>query len=365
MPLFRIAGVVAVLLVVASAVSFRLPFDFRSGHAELGRGAKAEATSRTEGIAVEVLKPVAALPAHIAGTFRELTTCQQSPSGDYFVFDRRAHSVFVVTPGMDAARKLIEIGSEAGRVLDPSAFDLAPEGSFAVADAPSGRPRIQLFLASGATLNGFFLPGTAPPRIILRNLVLSGLHGIEFTGRSIFLSQPELGAVVAEYAPDGRTIRTFGSLRHTGHEADANIHLALNSGLVIVNPAGGFYFVFLAGLPLFRKYDAAGALVFERHIEGVEVDQFIQNLPTTWKRHRTEEGELPLVLPSVHAAAADRDGNLWISLAVGTTYVFDANGDKVRAVQFRAAGAIAPTGMSFTPNGRVLVTPGCFAFAAQ
>ena len=43
-------------------------------------------------------------------------------------------------------------------------------------------------------------------------------------------------------------------------------------------PRGGFYFVFQAGVPMFRKYDGGGRLVFERHIEGVELDRAIAGL---------------------------------------------------------------------------------------
>lgn len=314
------------------------------------------------GLPVEVLKPVAALPAHIAGSFEDLTACRQSPAGEYFIFDRRAHSVFTAPPQLDKARKLIEIGTEPGRLLDPTTFDLGPDGTFAVADAPRGRPRVQIFTLSGSSLGGFFLQGRAVPRIILRNAVMNGIGAIEYTGKSVFLSQPELGAIVVEYHSDGSTARTFGELRRTGHESQSAVHLALNSGLVISIPSGGFYFVFLAGVPQFRKYDAAGRFMFERHIEGPEVDRFIQTLPTTWKPLRTDEGEIPLVMPSVYAAAADPAGNLWISLAVGTTYVYDENGDKRRTVEFRGAGPLAPTGMAFTHTGRLLVTPGCYAF---
>ena len=315
--------------------------------------------------ALERLEPVAALPAHIAGAFQDLTACQQTPAGEYFIFDRRAHSVYTVTPTLRAATKLIEIGTEPGRVLDPTAFDLGPDGTFVIADAPRGRPRIQMFLTSGSSLGGFFLQARAVPRIVLRNLVLNGLGSIEYTGKSIFLNQPEVGAIISEYAADGRTLRAFGELRPTGHEADLNLHLALNTGFIIANPAGGFYFVFLAGVPQFRKYDGAGKLIFERHVEGTEVDSFIQNLPNTWKRHKTEDGEIPLVLPSVYAAGADDAGNLWVSLAVGTTYVYDAAGDKRRVLEFHAAGVISPTGLWFSTNGRVLVTPGCYAFDAR
>ena len=310
----------------------------------------------------ETLTPIAALPAHIAGSFQTLTSCQQADNGDYFIFDRRAHSVYVAPAGLDAARKLIEIGSEAGRVLDPTTFDLAPDGTFMVADAPDGNPRVQIFLASGSTLRGFRLPGRAVPRITLSNFVLNGVAAAEYTGAGIFLSQPENGALITEFGIDGAARRSFGELRRTGHEADPAVHLAMNSGVVTAIRSGGFYFVFLAGVPQFRKYDADGRLVFDRHVEGPELDRFIQALPTTWKRQKTEDGEIPVVLPSVLTAAADGRGNLWISTAAGVTYVFDATGEKRRTVRFRAAGMTSPTAISFTPRGRLLAAPGCFAF---
>jgi hypothetical protein len=324
-----------------------------------------DAVARLAAAAIETLKPVAALPAHIANQFEHLSACQQTASGVYFVFDRRAHSVYTAPRTLERAQKLIAIGTEAGRVLDPTAFDLARDETFVVADAPRGQPRIQIFTTSGSSLGGFYLQGRVVPRITFRNTVLSGIGAIEYTGKSVFLSQPELDALIAEYSADGRTLRTFGALRRTGHEADPDVHLALNSGLIIANPRGGFYFVFLAGVPQFRKYDAGGRLIFDRHIEGAELDEFIRELPTTWKRGRFGDGDIPLVLPSVYAAAADGTGNLWVSLAVGFTYVYDANGEKRRTVQFRGAGPIAPTGMSFTPGGRLLVTPGCFEFDSR
>jgi hypothetical protein len=131
----------------------------------------------------------------------------------------------------------------------------------------------------------------------------------------------------------------------------------------VVNPKGGFYFVFLSGVPVFRKYDAGGTLLFERHIEGPELDDHIRELPAAWPRKKAS-GEIPLVLPTVRTAEADPDGNLWISLTVPYTYVYDAAGEKRRTLQFRAAGILRPTGLFFTRAGRLLVTPGCYAFPA-
>jgi len=75
-----------------------------------------------------------------------------------------------------------------------------------------------------------------------------------------------------------------------------------------------------------------------------------------------EDREVPYVQPIIRAAAVDPQGQLWISLVVPYTYVYDAHGDKARTVQFRAAGIIGPTSLFFTRTGRILVTPGCYEF---
>src|SRR5688572_14054446 len=64
----------------------------------------------------ETLRPVGALPHHVAGRFEDPTGFQQGPDGDYFIFDRRSHSVFAYKPGAEAPAKIIQIGAESGRV---------------------------------------------------------------------------------------------------------------------------------------------------------------------------------------------------------------------------------------------------------
>jgi hypothetical protein len=75
-----------------------------------------------------------------------------------------------------------------------------------------------------------------------------------------------------------------------------------------------------------------------------------------------EDKEVPFVTPAIRSAAVSPSGELWISFSVPYTYVYDRDGDKVRTVQFRAAGPVSPTSLSFAPNGRLLVTPGCYVF---
>jgi len=313
-------------------------------------------------ITPEVLRSVDAIPPEIAGRFREPAGFQAAASGQYFVFDRRGHTVF----GVDAARasvwSIVEIGAEPGRIIGPTAFSVAPDGTFVVADAPNNRERIQIFTPAGFRTGGFLIRGRFKPRVVLNDLVIGGIGSLQYTGSSILMSDPETGALFSEYTVTGNINRLIGNLRHTGHEDDPEVHLALNTGLPLVDPTGGFFFVFQTGEPVIRKYDASGALQFERHIQGREIEGFVNSLPTSWARRRTSEGELPLVTPTVRTAGVDQAGRLWVSFIVPYTYVFDADGDKVRTVQFRGAGITSPSSLFFDRRGRVLTTPGLLEF---
>jgi len=313
---------------------------------------------------VEVISSVGGLPPDIVGVYREPAAFQQVTSGQYLVFDRRAHAVYGVDAAKTTTWKLVEIGEEAGRLLDPVAFDSEPGGSFVVADAPGGRERIQVFSVTGRRLGGFTLPGRSEVRITLGSVVLSGIGSLQYTGTSLLMSQPETGSLMTEFGLAGTPTRSIGALRPTGHEQDPDLHLAMNAGLPLIEPAGGFYFVFQSGVPMFRKYDRQGRLLFERHIEGIELDPLMAALPTMWPR-RPDEGarrDLPLVTPAVRTAAVDPAGNLWIAFVQPYAYVYDGDGNKTRVVQFRGAGIIAPASLFFTAANRVIVAPGCYEF---
>jgi hypothetical protein len=136
----------------------------------------------------------------------------------------------------------------------------------------------------------------------------------------------------------------------------------LNIGLPLVDPRGGFFFVFQTGEPVFRKYDSAGRLIFERQIQGREIDPLLSRLPNIWTKRPPDSGEIPFLPPTIRTAAVDASGHLWVSLAEPVTYEFDGDGDKIRAVVFRAAGVVSPNHMSFDEKGRMLVTPGLVVF---
>lgn len=312
---------------------------------------------------LETLRSIGGLSPAVVGQFREPIGFQQSETGEYFVFDRRGHAVYEVDASGRSSRKLVEIGGEDGRLIEPTAFSLHSTGTFAVADAPNRRERIQFFGYGGARLGGFTLPGRATPRVSIGGVTLSGVGTLAFTGRSVLVNQPETGSLITEYTLAGTPVRSVGVLRATGHEADRELHLAMNAAIPLVDPTGGYYVVFLAGAPVFRKYDAAGALVFERLMQGREIDPVLEQMPKRWPRRTVDGAEVPFVVPIVRAAAVSPSGQLWVAFTTPVTYVFDERGDKVRTVQFRGAGIVAPASLAFTPKGRLLITPGCYEFA--
>jgi len=320
-----------------------------------------QAAVRVSPGSVEVLRSISSLPPHIVGLFRDPIGFKQTANGDYYVFDRRGHTVHLVDRGAATARKLVQIGAEDGRLIEPSAFDVAINGSFAVADAPNGRERVQIFDAAGIRTGGFILPGRGAARVVFGSLSLNGVGTLSFNGRSLLMSHPETGWLITQYALDGTPVRSIGQLRKTGHEADRDLHLALNSGIPLADPAGGFYYVFMAGVPVFRKFDAGGQLLYERVIQGRDIDPVVDAIPDRWPRRG--QGELPLVAPTVRTAAVDGSGRLWVSFVIPFTYVYDPSGEKIRTVQFRGAGIISPSSLWFGENGRLLVTPGCYEFA--
>jgi hypothetical protein len=315
-------------------------------------------------LTVEVLRPIEALPPHVAGIFRDPTGFEQLASGEYLVFDRGGHTVYRVDAARTQATEVVRIGQEDGRLLQPVAFDAGPDGSFAVADAPYGRERVQVFSADGSRLSGFALPGRSELRVTFGGVVLNGIGSLSYDGTRVYVNQPEGGALITSYSILGRAERSIGRLRPTPAEAsDRDVHIALNTGLPIADPRGGFYFVFQTGEPRFRKYDASGALVFERVIQGTEIDTLLASQPTSWPARGKVGRELPVVPPVVRTASVDPSGRLWISFVVPWTYVYDTDGDKIRTVQFTTTGKFAPSSLSFGVAGRLLVTPGCYVFS--
>ena len=263
----------------------------------------------------------------------------------------------MVDPERTTARKVVDVGQEEGRSSSPAGSILASDGSFVVADVPRGQERIQIFGPGALRTGGFFLAGRSMPQVILGNYSVTGISSLQFTGGSIFVSEPERGSLITEYSASGTPQRTIGRLRDTGYEQERDLHLALNAGLPLIDPTGGFFYVFLTGQPMFRRYDANGKLLFERHIEGREIDDLLAAQPTKWPTRRIEDREVPFVQPMIRTAAVDPQGQLWVSMIVPYTYVYDPRRQGAHRPNSAPTGVVGPTSLFFTRGE--FCDPGC------
>jgi hypothetical protein len=311
------------------------------------------------------LESVGAIPPHLAGQFEEAAGFARRPDGTSLVFDRRRHAVFVIDAARTTVTRLVDIGYERGRLLRPTAFDVRPDGTFLVADAPGLQPRVSVFEARGTLLNYFEVRGTARPRVAIGNVVLNGIASARLLDDTLLMNMPEHGGLVSEYSIAGTPLRTFGELRPTGHEANADVHLAMNAALPVPAPDGHIYVVFQAGVPAFRKYTREGTLVFERLLQSRQLDPHVMTMPTEWPMRTVDGLTFPFVTPLVRTAAVDPRGNLWIATITSHVYVFDSEGEKLATYQLIGAGPLMPDALWFAPDGRLLVAPGLYEFVGS
>ena len=283
---------------------------------------------------VEVLRSTGGLPAHIVGAFREPSVFQQAADGRYFVFDRRGQTVHRIDADHGAATRVVQIGPEDGRILGASTFDLGPDSRFVVADAPGGRERVQTFDLDGARVGSFRLPGKAAPRLTIGAIVLNGVGSLEFTGRSMLMSQPESGGLITRFSLIGRPYQTFGVLRTTGHEAgpgpapraEQRTAVGRSARRSLLRLPGG-----PADVPEIRPgRDLPLRAAHRGDRSRPHHQQVADDLAT---RPDDRDRTLPVVPPTVRTAAVDRAGNLWVALSAPVLYVYDPTGEKIRTVR--------------------------------
>jgi hypothetical protein len=353
--------------ILAGSVAWAAAPVERQPPAHAGRRAPRAAGQATAAapFVAEVLRPAGALPAEIASTLLDPIACVETSAGEALVLDRGASAVYAIDAARKNVRPLLQAGFDERGLMTPGALALGPDDMFAVADAVRGVERIQYFTAQGTRVGGFYLPDRPRLRVTVNGVPINGIGSLQFASRSFFVNMPSRGRLVSELNVDGQTLRQFGLPRSTGQAPDPDLDAVLNVGVPLINPGGGFYFVFQTGRPLFRKYDASGELLFERHIEGPELDAAILALPTEWRPRAPDEDRTPIANALVRTAAVDRLGRLWIALNAPVTYVYDAQGNKVRTVQFDAAGPLLTRSLFFADRGRVLVTPKCYEFGSR
>jgi hypothetical protein len=322
-------------------------------------GAAALGAQTTPALTIETLKSVAAVPAHVLARISEVTDLAATPENDYLILDGRGHALYRVDRAGRTIRRFGQVGSEPGNLMQPSMLSMGPGDIFATLDGADGRQRIQYTATSGLHVGQVYLPTRRGAMSVAGDRLRTNASAIAFTGQTFLVNYPELGSPMVEMDTTGAVLRYIGHLRSGGVTGDPELELALNVGLPVVDPTGGYYFVFQTGVPAFRKYDRAGQLVYERHIEGREIDPLVQALPNSWTTRA--DGARPFSEPIISTAAADREGRLWIATRTSYTYVYE-RGEKTRTVLFQGARLIAPSSLFFMRSGRLLVGPDGYEF---
>jgi hypothetical protein len=214
---------------------------------------------------LEVLIAARGLPRAFTSQLLDTIGYAETGTGESLVLDRRSHVVWTVDAKRATWRKVVLAGEKLGQIAYPTALAVGPGDQFVVADVSQGADRLQWFDLTGKMAGAFWLPDKHSPPMIVLSVMFNGIGALHFTGESFYVGYPFRGSLISEVDLKGLTVRQIGLQRTTGQESDPELHLALNSGVVAADPTGGFYYVFQAGEPLFRKYDADGRLVFERH----------------------------------------------------------------------------------------------------
>ena len=255
--------------------------------------------------------------------------------------------------------------SPAGCSIRPPSISIRPTAASSSPTRRCGDRASRLFTADGRRLAGFTLAEREKPRLLLDNdraerHRLDSVHGRPHPHQSAGDRQ----RWCPSWSCTAHPMRTFGQLRPTGQKADENVHLALNAGLPLADPTGGYYFVFSAGDPDVPEVRREG------------------HAPVRAPHRRPGSGRLPADDADAMADAADRGRRRAAGGAPGgqdrrrgprgaavdradvarSPTSTTAAGDKVRTVQFRGASLLSPNSLFFTKDGRVLVTPGCYEF---
>ena len=127
--------------------------------------------------------------------------------------------------------KLVQIGAEDGRLIEPSAFDVAHQRQLRggrCAEWPRARPDLRCGRRCA--------PADSSCRAAARRASCSdrcrstASARSSFNGRTLLMSHPETGWLMTEYGLGGTPLRSIGQLRKTGHESDRDLHLALEFG---------------------------------------------------------------------------------------------------------------------------------------
>lgn len=264
----------------------------------------------------------------------------------FCISDRTRNSVLVVNEQLAIERVIGGIGSAPGRLFRPGYIDVSNDGIICVQDGGNGR--VQSFNIDGTYLGGF--PTTT---------YVGFAAG---AGGEVYLGQPDKGHLVSVYSQSGRRLRSFGKLKtfsevygsRFGYK-DQLYHKAINRVRLSVDKDGNLLVSFMLA-PILQKYRPNGDLLFERRLEGPEIDRLTRMLLSdSAEAYLTMATDgFPERVIALEALALG-SGEINVMLADGSVYVADYEGRRLAVLNPQFGRHFTPEMAGLSPNGEVVV----------
>lgn len=283
---------------------------------------------------------------HIAFSAYDVATYQNK----YFLTDIEGNRLLVINRNMEVERNFGRIGSGPGRVFHPGYLDVGGDGTLFVEDG--GNERIVRFDQSGHYLGAFRVDDFQGMAVDAQN--------------QLYLGQPQAGSLITVYSSTGTKLRSFGQLKKYSEiygeafrDKDASYMNALNRVRLASDKAGNLYVSFM-NTPLIRKYAPDGTLMFERRVEGPEIDGLLEAIQK--RRYiATKIDGIDMRIIALDPVIDPVNGNIMVPLVDGSVYVADREGNRVSLLRpawaNRGDGTFRPFVAGLGANGEFMVTP--------
>jgi hypothetical protein len=259
-----------------------------------------------------------------------------SYGGKYYVSDRSLNSVLVFDDKFEFKTAFGSIGSAPGKLFHPGSITVSPDGIVFVQDG--GNMRVESFRTNGTFIGEF------------QTEAFAGFAA--GAGGTVYLGQPEKGALVSVYSSDGKFLRSFGKLKEYSDvygPSAANLNQQFSKGTNRVRISlkrNGNILVNFMLVPILQEYTPQGELVFESRLVGPEIDELTS---TTGHLTMSMDGfaENVIALEPIERA----NGEVNVVLIDGSIYVADSKGQRLRVLQPRKESAFTPEMTGVTPSG--------------